>query len=99
MESAAGKERKRRDCRSTSTPWERCSPRATAYQPRVLPARVTIGGRHHAVSPDARIRGGELVVLCGPSGCGKSTVLREIAARPPLPIRVGYVMQDAARAF
>jgi ABC-type cobalamin/Fe3+-siderophores transport system ATPase subunit len=66
---------------------------------RVLRTRLTIGGRSHAVSPEARIRGGELVVLCGPSGCGKSTVLREIAARPPLPIRVGYVMQDAARAF
>ena len=66
---------------------------------RVLRTRLSIGGRSHAVSPDARIRGGELVVLCGPSGCGKSTVLREIAARPPVPIRIGYVMQDAARAF
>ncbi len=66
---------------------------------RVLRARVTIGGRPHVVSADARVRGGELIVLSGPSGCGKSTLLREIAARPPAPVEVGYVMQDGARAF
>jgi energy-coupling factor transporter ATP-binding protein EcfA2 len=66
---------------------------------RVLRARLSIAGRSYAVSSDARIRPGELVVLSGPSGCGKSTLLREIASRPPLSLRVGYVMQDAARAF
>ena len=60
---------------------------------------MTIGGRPHAVSADARVRAGELIVLSGPSGCGKSTLLREIAARPPAPVEVGYVMQDGARAF
>jgi ABC-type cobalamin/Fe3+-siderophores transport system ATPase subunit len=66
---------------------------------RVLPSRISIGGRPHLVSPGARVRGGELVVLSGPSGCGKSTVLRTIASRPPPAFQVGYVMQDAARAF
>jgi ABC-type nitrate/sulfonate/bicarbonate transport system ATPase subunit len=66
---------------------------------RVLRAQVTIGGRPHAISADARVSGGELIVLSGPSGCGKSTLLREIAARPPAPVEVGYVMQDGARAF
>jgi ABC-type nitrate/sulfonate/bicarbonate transport system ATPase subunit len=66
---------------------------------RPLRSRVTIGGRSHAVSPEARVRGGELVVLSGPSGSGKSTLLREIAGRPPLRADIGYVMQDAARAF
>jgi ABC-type hemin transport system ATPase subunit len=66
---------------------------------RVLASRVNIGGRSHAVCPDARLRGGELVVLSGPSGSGKSTLLRQIASRPPLRADVGYVMQDAARAF
>jgi ABC-type multidrug transport system ATPase subunit len=66
---------------------------------RVLPSRIGIGGRPHALSPDARVRGGELVVLWGPSGCGKSTLLRAIASRPPIAFQVGYVMQDAARAF
>ncbi len=75
----------------------RVLPRADA--PRLLPARLSIGGRAHSASPEARVRGGELVVLSGPSGCGKSTVLRSIAGRPPPPWRIGYVMQDAARAF
>ena len=66
---------------------------------RVLRDRTQIAGRPYAVSGAARIRGGELVVLSGPSGCGKSTLLREIAARPPLSLQVGFVMQDAARAF
>ena len=66
---------------------------------RVLRGRTLIAGRPYAVSADARIRPGELVVLSGPSGCGKSTLLREIAARPPLSLEVGFVMQDAARAF
>jgi ABC-type cobalamin/Fe3+-siderophores transport system ATPase subunit len=66
---------------------------------RVLRGRTSIAGRPYAVSADARIRGGELVVLSGPSGCGKSTLLREIASRPPLSLEVGFVMQDAARAF
>jgi ABC-type cobalamin/Fe3+-siderophores transport system ATPase subunit len=66
---------------------------------RVLPARVGIGGRPHVISADARLRGGELVVLSGISGCGKSTLLRSIASRPPPAFQVGYVMQDAARAF
>src|SRR5437879_10794574 len=74
-------------------------PSAGAGAIRVLRARVTIGGRPHAVSADARVRGGELIVLSGPSGCGKSTLLRAIAARPPAPVEVGYVMQDGARAF
>jgi ABC-type nitrate/sulfonate/bicarbonate transport system ATPase subunit len=39
------------------------------------------------------------VVLSGPSGCGKSTLLRAIARRPPPAFQLGYVMQDAARAF
>ncbi len=65
----------------------------------VLRGRTSIAGRPYAVSADARIRGGELVVLSGPSGCGKSTLLREIASRPPLSLEVGFVMQDAARAF
>jgi ABC-type nitrate/sulfonate/bicarbonate transport system ATPase subunit len=64
-----------------------------------LRARLSIAGRSYAVSNEARVRPGELVVLSGPSGCGKSTLLREIAARPPLSVRIGYVMQDAARAF
>jgi len=66
---------------------------------RVLRDRTTISGRPYSVSASARIRGGELVVLSGPSGCGKSTLLREIAARPPLSLQIGFVMQDAARAF
>lgn len=66
---------------------------------RVLPARIGIGGRPYRVSRGARVRGGELVVLSGPSGCGKSTLLRAIASRPPPAFRLGYVMQDAARAF
>src|SRR5205807_9104657 len=74
-------------------------PAAPGEGVRVLRPRLSIGGRLHAVSPGARVRGGELVVLSGPSGCGKSTLLREIAARPPAPVEVGYVMQDGARAF
>jgi ABC-type cobalamin/Fe3+-siderophores transport system ATPase subunit len=66
---------------------------------RVLRTRTSIAGRPYAVSTDARVRGGELVVLSGPSGCGKSTLLREMASRPPLSLAVGFVMQDAARAF
>jgi ABC-type nitrate/sulfonate/bicarbonate transport system ATPase subunit len=64
---------------------------------RVLRPLVLIGGRLHAVSPHARVRGGELVVLSGPSGCGKSTLLRQIAGDAPL--ELGFVMQDAARAL
>jgi ABC-type nitrate/sulfonate/bicarbonate transport system ATPase subunit len=64
---------------------------------RVLGPRVRIGGRLYAVSPSARVRGGELAVLSGPSGCGKSTLLREIAATAAL--ELGFVMQDAARAL
>jgi ABC-type lipoprotein export system ATPase subunit len=66
---------------------------------RVLRGPTIIAGRPYAISPNARIRGGELIVLSGPSGCGKSTLLRDIASRPPLSLEVGFVMQDAARAF
>ncbi|MGZ6124086.1 MAG: ATP-binding cassette domain-containing protein, partial [Myxococcales bacterium] len=66
---------------------------------RVLPARIGIGGRPHLIAPEARVRGGELVILSGASGSGKSTLLRTIAARPQPSFQVGYVMQDAARAF
>jgi NitT/TauT family transport system ATP-binding protein len=65
----------------------------------VLPARIVIGGRPYLVSPGASVAAGELVVLSGPSGCGKSTLLRTIASRPPPAFQLGYVMQDAARAF
>ncbi|HEX9578285.1 MAG TPA: ATP-binding cassette domain-containing protein [Myxococcales bacterium] len=64
---------------------------------RVLRPRVLIGGRLHAISPEARVAGGELVVLSGPSGSGKSTLLREIAGNAA--VDLGYVMQDAARAL
>ena len=84
------------EARDTADP-PRPSPQADGA--RVLPSRVSIGGRAHVTSPEARIRGGELVVLSGPSGSGKSTLLRAIAARPPPAFRVGYVMQDAARGF
>jgi ABC-type multidrug transport system ATPase subunit len=66
---------------------------------RVLRGHTTIAGRPYAVAANARVRGGELIVLSGPSGSGKSTLLRDIASRPPLSLEVGFVMQDAARAF
>jgi len=66
----------------------RCDPR---------PARASdIGGRPHAVSADARVRGGELIVLSG-RRMRQVHLLRAIAARPPAPVEVGYVMQDGAR--
>jgi ABC-type nitrate/sulfonate/bicarbonate transport system ATPase subunit len=66
---------------------------------RVLRPRVLIGGRVHAISPQARVRGGELVVLSGPSGSGKSTLLREMADRRAASVELGFVMQDPARAL
>jgi ATPase subunit of ABC transporter with duplicated ATPase domains len=66
---------------------------------RMLRPRISIGGRLHAVSPEARVRPGELIVLSGPSGSGKSTLLREIAAGPPASVELGYVMQDPSRAL
>jgi ABC-type cobalamin/Fe3+-siderophores transport system ATPase subunit len=78
---------------------EESAPRPGGEGTRVLRGRATIAGRPYSVSVEARIRGGEIVVLCGPSGCGKTTLLREIASRPPLSLEVGFVMQDAARAF
>jgi len=86
--------------RARDRPPPRRSPGRTAGDGvRVLRGRTSIAGRPYAVSAEARIRGGELVILSGPSGCGKSTLLREIAFRPPLSLEVGFVMQDAARAF
>src|SRR5207302_4111519 len=66
---------------------------------RVLRPRISIGGRLHAVSPEARVRPGELIVLSGPSGCGKSTLLREIAEGRLVSVELGYVMQDPSRAL
>ncbi|MFL5312504.1 MAG: ATP-binding cassette domain-containing protein [Myxococcales bacterium] len=66
---------------------------------RLLRPRVSIGGRDHAVSPEARIREGELVVLHGPSGTGKSTLLRAMVDRRLASVAVGYVTQDLGRAF
>jgi len=66
---------------------------------RLLRPRVSIGGRDHAVSPEARVRAGELVVLHGPSGSGKSTLLRAMADRRLASVAVGYVTQDLGRAF
>ena len=66
---------------------------------RLLRPRVSIGGRDHAVSPEARVRDGELVVLHGPSGSGKSTLLRAMADRRLASVAVGYVAQDLGRAF
>ena len=62
-------------------------------------SRLEVGGRPHAISPEARVRGGELIVLCGPSGAGKTTLLRAIAERRPASVEIGYVPQDPARAF
>jgi ABC-type lipoprotein export system ATPase subunit len=73
--------------------------RAPAGGVRFLRRRVSIGGREHAISPEARIREGELVVLCGPSGSGKSTLLRAMADRGLASVAVGYVTQDLGRAF
>jgi ABC-type nitrate/sulfonate/bicarbonate transport system ATPase subunit len=64
-----------------------------------LRPRVSIGGRDHAISPEAWIRDGELVVLCGPSGSGKSTLLRAMVDRRLASVAVGYVTQDLGRAF
>ena len=75
------------------------APHRDAEGIRVLRGHTTIAGRPYAVAANARIRGGELIVLSGPSGSGKSTLLRDIASRPPLSLEVGFVMQDAARAF
>jgi ABC-type multidrug transport system ATPase subunit len=66
---------------------------------RLLRPRVSIGGRDHGVSPESRIRDGELVVLCGPSGSGKSTLLRAMADRRLASVAIGYVTQDLGRAF
>ena len=74
-------------------------PLTTSEGARLLPARIAISGRPYLVSAGARVRKGELVVLSGPSGCGKSTLLRAIASRPPPAFQLGYVMQDAGRAF
>jgi ABC-type multidrug transport system ATPase subunit len=73
--------------------------RASAEGVRLLRPRVSIGGREHAISPEARIREGELVVLCGPSGSGKSTLLRAMVDRRLASVAVGYVTQDLGRAF
>ena len=75
------------------------APRAGGDGVQVLRSRVSIAGRGYAVSSEARVRGGELVLLSGASGSGKSTLLREIARRPPAAVQVGFVMQDAARVF
>jgi len=66
---------------------------------RLFRPRVSIAGRDHAISTDARIRDGELVVLSGPSGSGKSTLLRAIADRRLASITIGYVTQDLGRTF
>ena len=66
---------------------------------RLLRARLSIGGRKYAISPEGLVRGGELVVLSGPSGCGKTTLLRAIAERRPASVEVGYLAQDLGRAF
>jgi ABC-type multidrug transport system ATPase subunit len=73
--------------------------RAHADGVRLLRPRVSIGGRAHAISPEARIRDGELVVLCGPSGSGKSTLLRAMVDCRLASVAVGYVTQDLGRAF
>lgn len=64
----------------------------------VLRPRLSIGGRRHAISAEARVRGGELVVLYGPSGSGKSTLLREMATRRLASVALGFLMQDPPRA-
>ena len=64
---------------------------------RVLPAALDIGERRHTISPEARLRAGELTVLSGPSGSGKTTLLRAICRAAPA--HVGYVAQDTARAY
>jgi ABC-type nitrate/sulfonate/bicarbonate transport system ATPase subunit len=66
---------------------------------RLLPSRLEIGGRPFAVSREAVVRPGELVVLSGPSGCGKTTLLRALAAASGSQVAVGYLAQDTARAF
>jgi ABC-type molybdenum transport system ATPase subunit/photorepair protein PhrA len=74
------------------------APASGAGVPLLRP-RVTIGGRAFSVSPDARARSGELVVLWGPSGSGKTTLLRAVADRRLASVALGYVSQDTARAF
>jgi ABC-type multidrug transport system ATPase subunit len=76
-----------------------CASPATVDGTRLLRPRVSIGGRDHVVSPEARIHDGELVVLCGASGSGKSTLLRSIADRRLASVAVGYVTQDLGRTF
>ncbi len=46
--------------------------RAAGEGVRMLRPRLSIGGRRHATAAEARVCGGELVVLYGPSGSGKS---------------------------
>lgn len=66
---------------------------------RLLRPRIEIGGQPFAVSPEAVLRAGELVVVSGPSGCGKTTLLRALAGSPATRVCVGYLAQDTARAF
>ena len=66
---------------------------------QLLPARIEIGSRSFAVSAEATLRPGELVVLSGPSGSGKTTLLRALTAARARQIAVGYLAQDTARAF
>ena len=73
------------------------APRGTSQ--RLLRSQVRIAGRRHAVSPQALVHDGELIILSGPSGSGKSTLLREMATWPPPLAVLGYVSQDPARAF
>jgi ABC-type multidrug transport system ATPase subunit len=85
----------RRRAPATGQPGNRAPPDGV----RLLRPRLSIGGRDHAISPEAWIRDGELVVLCGPSGSGKSTLLRAMVDRRLASVAVGYVTQDLGRAF
>ena len=87
------------DARCSATPPGESTDRPATDAIRLLRPRVSIGGRDHAISPEARIRDGELVVLYGPSGSGKSTLLRAMADRRLASVAVGYVTQDLGRAF